>query len=557
MEKIWLKNYEEGVRPEIDLNQFSSLIDYFEHYFRKYSDRVAYINLGKSMTFKQIDNASKAFANYLTHELKLKKGDRVAIMLPNVMQFPIAMYGIHRAGMIAVNVNPLYTARELAHVLKDSEAAALVALANFGQTVQKANELVPVKHLILTQLGDMLGVLKGTLVNFVVKRVKKMVPAYKLPQAKSFKNCLSKGKKHHYSKIRITQDDIAYLQYTGGTTGVAKGAILTHRNMLANVTQATEWLKPLLKRHEFKGGIITALPLYHIFSLTANCLTFLAVGIPNILITNPRDIPGFIKELKSHDFAVITGVNTLFNALLNNEDFKTVDFSKLHLTLGGGMAVQKAVAERWQKVTGTPLLEAYGLTEASPAVTINPTNLKQYNGSIGLPIPSTDISIRNDKNEEVPLGEVGELCVKGPQVMRGYWKDEENTQKAFTEDGWLKTGDMVSVDEQGFVRVVDRKKDMISVSGFKVYPNEVEDIIAMLDDVLEVAVVGKPDPDHGERVCAYVVKKSKALTQEKILEHCKENLTKYKIPKEVVFKDELPKTNVGKVLRRELRDEAK
>ncbi|HET9843716.1 MAG TPA: AMP-binding protein, partial [Gammaproteobacteria bacterium] len=550
----WLKNYQAGVNSEIDPSQYHSLVEYAESCFNEFNDRTAYVNMGKSISYQALDHLSQCFANYLRCELKLKKGDRVAIMLPNVLQYPVAMVGIHRAGLVVVNLNPLYTARELEYVLNDCEASTIIVLTNFAHTLQKALPKTQIKHIILTQIGDLLGTIKGNIINFVVKNFKKMVPNYHLPQAEHFNKVLTLGKRHTYQKPNLTHEDIAYLQYTGGTTGRAKGAILTHRNMVANVLQATEWINPLVQE-KLEGGIITALPLYHIFSLTANCLTFLKVGIPNILITNPRDIPGFVKELKKHPFAVITGVNTLFNALLHNKDFASCDFSKFRFALGGGMAVQKAVAQKWQKVTGIPLVEAYGLTEASPAVTINPMDTKEFNGSIGLPIPSTEISIRDDHENELPIGESGELCVKGPQVMRGYWNDEEKTKLVFTEDGWLKTGDIATIDAQGYIRIVDRKKDMITISGFKVYPNEVEDVIASIPGVKEVAIIGIPDSEHGERVRAYVVKSDETLTEQTILTTCKENLTHYKIPKEIVFRAELPKTNVGKVLRRALRED--
>lgn len=555
MEKIWLKSYQEGIREEIDPNEYASLNDYVDQCIQKHGDKPSFQNMGKSISFKELDKLTQAFANYLTQDLKLSKGDRVAIMSPNLLQYPVALFGIHRAGMTVVNLNPLYTSTELEHVLADSETKAIVVLANFAATLQKALPKTQVKHILLFQIGDMIGGLKGAIINFVVKRIKKMVPKYSLPKAVDFNKALKMGAKHTYKKVALTHEDIAFLQYTGGTTGVAKGTILTHRNMVSNVLQATEWIKPMLHK-ELKGGIITALPLYHIFSLTANCITFLYVGIPNILITNPRDIPGFVKELKRQPFAVITGVNTLFNALLRNPDFHKLDFSKLEIALGGGMAVQKAVAQKWKQVTGVHLLEGYGLTETCPLVTLNPMDATEYSGSIGVPVSSTLVSLRDENNKEVPLGERGELCVKGPQVMRGYWNAPEQTKKAFTEDGWLKTGDVATMDERGFIRIVDRIKDMISVSGFKVYPNEVEDIIAHVPGVVEVAVVGAPDEETGERVCAYVVVNNKETTKEAIIAACREHLTKYKIPKEVIFKDELPKTNVGKVLRRALRDEA-
>ncbi len=554
MEKVWLNSYEEGVAHQIDLSKFDSLVDFAESCFEEHGDKVAYTCMGKGITYRELDKYSKAFANYLMHDLKLQKGDRVGVMLPNVLQFPIAIYGIHRAGMVSVNINPLYTPRELNHVLKDSDTKALLVLENFAKVAQDAVEGTVTNNILTTAIGDMLGGLKGTIVNFVIRKVKKMVPAYSLPQAVDFKKSLELGAKHEFNGPKVTQEDVAFLQYTGGTTGVAKGAILTHKNMLANVMQAMAWIDNLVDEN-LEGGIVTALPLYHIFSLTANCLTFLKVGIPNILITNPRDIPGFVKELKKNPFAVMTGVNTLFNALLRNKDFQALDFSKFRFTLGGGMAVQSSVAKRWREVTGVPLIEAYGLTEASPAVTINPMNLPDYNGSIGLPLPSTDVSIRDENNQEVGFGEPGELCVKGPQVMRGYWKDEEKTKEAFTEDGWLKTGDMATMDNNGFVYIVDRKKDMITVSGFKVYPNEVEDVIASIPGVVEVAVIGIEDERYGERVCAYVVSSDESVTKETILAECKKNLTNYKMPRQIEFKDELPKTPVGKVLRRALREQ--
>ncbi len=556
MEKIWLKSYQEGVRAEIDPNQYPSLNEFADECMLKHSSKVAYSNMGKEITYKQLDDASKAFANYLVHDLKLLKGDRVAIMSPNLLQYPIAMYGIHRAGMIVVNLNPLYTATELEHVLSDSETQAIVVLENFASILEKALPKTKVKHIITFKIGDMIGGLKGQIINLVVKYVKKMVPKFKLPTAVSFKKALSLGAKHPYSKVSLTHDDVAFLQYTGGTTGVAKGTILTHRNMVANVLQALEWIRPFTS-HKLTGGIITALPLYHIFSLTANCITFLAIGVPNILITNPRDIPGFVKELKRQPFQFMTGVNTLYNALLRNEEFCKLDFSQFNFALGGGMAVQKAVAARWKKVTGIHLLEGYGLTETSPLVTLNPVNQTEFSGSIGLPVSSTDVVLKDENNQEVALGERGELCVKGPQVMRGYWHDEEKTKEAFTEDGWLRTGDVATMDENGFIRIVDRIKDMISISGFKVYPNEVEDVISQVEGVVEVAVIGVPDEESGERVRAYVVVTNKKVTTEKlIIDACREHLTKYKVPKEVVFKDQLPKTNVGKVLRRNLRENA-
>lgn len=553
VEKIWLKNYETGVPETINPSDYTSLVHLTKECFEKYADKPCYYNMGKMLTYRQIDEMSQKFASFLQNTCKLQKGDRVAIVLPNVMQYPVAMFGVHRAGMVAVNVNPLYTARELKEILNDSGAKCVIILENFAHVLQEILPATIVQHIVVTQLGDLLGCVKGSLVNFVVKRIKKMVPSWSIPDAHRFKKIMA-GSAVKFEDAQVTPEDIAYLQYTGGTTGGMKGAILTHRNMIANVLQATAWISPFL-HHKLEGGIITALPLYHIFSLTANCLVFLKAGIPNILITNPRDIPGFVKELKKNDFCVMTGVNTLFNALLHNEDFCRLDFSKFKFTLGGGMAVQKAVALRWQEVTGVPLIEAYGLTETCPAVTINPMSLKEYNGSIGLPIPSTDVKICDENGNELPIGETGELCVKGPQVMRGYWNKPEVTAAVLSADGWLRTGDIAMVDSEGFFRIVDRKKDMIIVSGFNVYPNEVEDIIAQMKEVREVAVIGVKSAAHGEIVKAFIVRKDPGLTPEQVIKFCHKELTGYKVPREIEFRTELPKTNVGKVLRRALREE--
>jgi len=554
MEKVWLKSYPPGVPAEIDVDAFRSIGDMFEQSCRQFGDRLAYVNMGQSISYREIEALSAQFGAYLQHELKLPRGARVALMMPNLLQYPVAMYGALRAGYTVVNCNPLYTSRELEHQLKDSGADTIVIVENFAHTLQHALPNTGVKHVIVTQLGDMLGGFKGTLVNLVVKYIKKMVPAWSIPGHTRFKQVLAVGARHALDPVAVDHDDIAYLQYTGGTTGVAKGAVLTHRNVVANLQQAHAWIKPFLS----KGGetIITALPLYHIFSLTANCLTFFKIGATNVLITNPRDIPGFVKELGKVKFTAITGVNTLFNALLHHPDFARLDFSSLHIALGGGMAVQQAVAEKWREVTGKPLVEAYGLTETSPAVCINPLDLKEFNHSIGLPISSTDISIRNDDGKEVPLGQAGELCVKGPQVMRGYWHRDEETAKAMTADGYLRTGDVATVDPDGFVRIVDRKKDMILVSGFNVYPNEVEDVVAAHPGVLEVAAVGVPSEHSGEAVKVFVVRKDPALTKEALIHFCRENLTGYKVPHLVEFREELPKTNVGKILRRALRDDS-
>ncbi|MBS0286880.1 MAG: AMP-binding protein [Proteobacteria bacterium] len=553
MEKIWLKNYEPGVPPTIDPNSYASLVQLAKESFEKFADKPCYSNMGKTLTYRQIDTLSQTFADFLVNTCKLVKGDRVAIVLPNVLQYPVVMFGIHRAGMVAVNVNPLYTPRELKEILNDSGAKCVIILENFAHVLQEVLPATIVQHIVVTSLGDLLGCIKGSLVNFVVKYIKKMVPTWTIPDAHHFKAIMS-GKPKKFTDANVTGDDIAYLQYTGGTTGGLKGAILTHRNMVANVLQAYAWVGQFLHQ-KMEGGIITALPLYHIFSLTANCLVFLKAGIPNILITNPRDIPGFVKELKKNPFCVMTGVNTLFNALLHNEEFCSLDFSKFKFTLGGGMAVQKAVAQRWKEVTGVPLIEAYGLTETCPAVTINPMTLTDYNGSIGLPIPSTEVKICDENGNELPVGETGELCVKGPQVMKGYWNKPEATALVLSPDGWLRTGDVATVDNQGFFRIVDRKKDMIIVSGFNVYPNEVEDVIAQMKEVREVAVIGVKSASHGEIVKAFIVRKDPTLTAEQVIAFCHKELTGYKVPKEVEFRAELPKTNVGKVLRRALREE--
>ncbi|KRA20817.1 MULTISPECIES: long-chain fatty acid--CoA ligase [unclassified Lysobacter] len=550
-ERPWLAQYPAEVPPQIDVDEFPSIVSVLETAIEKYRDRPAFSNLGKVLTYAEIDRLSAQFAAYLLGELKLKKGDRVAIMMPNCLQYPIATFGVLRAGLTVVNTNPMYTPRELKHQLDDSGASVIFVLDNFGDTVQNVVAGSSIK-VITTGLGDMLGFPKGAIVNFMLKHVKKMVPDYNIPGATRFRDALTLGQMHKLPDIEITPDDIAFLQYTGGTTGVAKGAMLTHRNLVANMQQAAAWVGTNVKLGE--EIIITALPLYHIFALTANGLVFMKFGGLNHMITNPRDMPGFVKELKKTPFTAITGVNTLFNGLLNTPGFDEVDFSRLHLTLGGGMAVQRAVAERWKQVTGVTLLEAYGLTETSPAACINPMNLADYNGAIGLPISSTDACVKDENGNMLPMGEVGELCIKGPQVMKGYWKRPEETANVIDNEGWLHTGDMARMDEQGYFYIVDRKKDMILVSGFNVYPNEVEDVIAMMPGVLEVAAVGVPDEKSGEAVKVVIVKKDPSLTAEQVKAHARENLTGYKHPKYVEFRTELPKTNVGKILRRELRD---
>ncbi|MFZ5636930.1 MAG: long-chain fatty acid--CoA ligase [Pseudomonadota bacterium] len=554
LERPWYASYPAGVPQQIDAEEYPSIVSVLQSSLEKYRDRKAFTNMGQSLTYADVDRLSKQFAAYLLGELKLKKGDRVAIMLPNCLQYPIATFGILRAGLTVVNTNPMYTARELKHQLVDSGASAILVLDNFGKTVQDVVADTPVKQVITTGLGDLLPFPKGAIVNFVLKYVKKMVPEYDIPGAVRFKNALTLGQMHTLPAIEIAPQDIAFLQYTGGTTGVAKGAMLTHRNLVANMQQASAWVSGVTS--EGQELIVTALPLYHIFALTANGLVFMKIGAQNYMITNPRDMPNFVKELSAIPFTAITGVNTLFNGLLNTPGFDKIDFSHLRLTLGGGMAVQRAVAERWKQVTGCTLVEAYGLTETSPAACMNPMDLAEYNGAIGLPIPSTDACVKDEEGRILATGEVGELCIKGPQVMKGYWQRPEETAKVIDDDGWLHTGDMAKMDERGFFYIVDRKKDMILVSGFNVYPNEVEDVIAMMPGVLEVAAVGVPDDKSGEAVKVVIVKKDPNLTAEQVKAHARENLTGYKQPRYVEFRTELPKTNVGKILRRELRDQA-
>lgn len=549
-----MSSYPQGVPAEIDVDEFPSIVSVLDNAIAKYRDRPAFSNMGKVLTYGDIDRLSQQFASYLLNVLKLKKGDRVALMMPNVLQYPIAIFGTLRAGLTVVNTNPLYTPRELKHQLDDSGASVLVVLENVAHTAAEVVAGTQVKQVIVTSVGEMLGFPKGKIVDFVIKYVKKLVPDYEIPGAVDFRHALSEGAKHALPSVTLRNTDIAFLQYTGGTTGVAKGAMLTHRNLVANMQQASAWIGTNAKPGQ--EIIITALPLYHIFALTANGLVFMKFGGLNHLITNPRDMPGFVKELKSVKFTAITGVNTLFNGLLNTPGFDTVDFSSLHLTLGGGMAVQRAVAERWKKATGCTLVEAYGLTETSPAACMNPLDLKDFNGAIGLPISSTDACVKDDEGRTLPHGEVGELCIKGPQVMQGYWQRPEETAKVIDADGWLHTGDMAKMDPAGFFYIVDRKKDMILVSGFNVYPNEIEDVIATMPGVLEVAAVGVPDEKSGEAVKVVIVRKDPQLTADQVKAFCKDNLTGYKHPKIVEFRTELPKTNVGKILRRELRDAA-
>lgn len=550
MEKVWLKRYPEGMPKTINPEHYNSLLEMFDKSFSEFASLPAYSNMGKTLTYQQVDDATKSVASYIQNTLKLGKGDKIAVMMPNLLQTPISILGILRAGCTVVNVNPLYTVRELEHQLNDSETKAIFILANFAQTLQKALPKTPVKHIVLTEIGDLMGGIKKHLVNLVVKHVKKMVPAFELPNTIAFSQVMA-ADPASYTKPDVTLSDLAFLQYTGGTTGVSKGAMLSHGNMVGNLEQVSGCLDKVLDNG--KEVVITALPLYHIFALTANCLTFMKYGGHNILITNPRDMPGFVKELAKQRFTVITGVNTLFNGLLNTPGFEDLDFSSLKVSLGGGMAVQRPVAERWQTVTNSKLMEGYGLTECAPLVTICPWDIDGYNGSIGLPAPSTDLKIILDSGEEAAVGEAGELLVKGPQVMLGYYNRPEATQECL-KDGWFATGDIASYDDEGFFYIVDRKKDMIIVSGFNVYPNEIEEVVAMHDDVLEVAAIGVPHDVSGEQVKVFVVKKDQSLTEKDIINHCRDNLTNYKVPKLVEFRDELPKTNVGKILRRALKE---
>ena len=553
MTKIWHKGYDAGVPYEINPNEYSSINDVLEVGFTKFKDLPAFHNMGTTLTYSEIELLSRKFASYLQNDLQLQKGDRVAIMMPNILQYPIALFGVLRAGLVAVNVNPLYTPRELEHQLKDAGCKAIVIYANSAAVLEKILANTPVKTVILTEIGDMLKFPKNYIVNFVIKNVKKMIPAFNIPNAVDFKECLAKGAADKFKKADVKLDDTAFLQYTGGTTGVAKGAILTHKNIVANMVQARAWIKNLIT--DGKEIIITPLPLYHIFSLTANCFIFNSVGALNVLITNPRDIPGFVKELQKWKFTAITGVNTLFNGLLNNEEFKKLDFSHLKVSLGGGMAVQKSVADRWKQVTGRPLIEAYGLTETSPAACINPMTLIDYNGLIGLPLPSTEIEIKDDNEKTVPLGEIGEICIRGPQVMAGYYNRPDETAKVMTKDGFFKTGDLGYMNEQGYSKIVDRKKDMILVSGFNVFPNELEDVISQHPQVLECAAIGIPDEKSGEAIKVFIVKKDEGLNKEEVIKFCREQLTSYKVPKIIEFRNDLPKSNVGKILRKDLRAE--
>ena len=548
----WFKNYPKGIPKEINPDNYKSVIDLLESSFSKYGDKIAYENMGKTLTFKEVEKLSAQFADFLQNHAGLKKGDRIAIQMPNLLQWVVATFGSIRAGLIVVNTNPLYTAREMKHQFTDTRAKAVVILANFAQNLEKILKDTDLETVVITEIGDMLGGFKKTLVNFVVKNVKKMVPPYKIEKAIKFNDALKKGASGNFVKPDVDNEDIAFLQYTGGTTGVSKGAMLTHRNIIANMEQISAWMMPKLK--EGVETMITALPMYHIFALTVNCLAMLKIGAMNVLITNPRDMPAFIKTLKKFPFTIMTGVNTLFNGLLNQEEFKNVDFSKFKVAVGGGMAVQDAVAIKWKEITKIPLAEGYGLTETSPLLCCNPINDKERIGTIGLPAPSTEIKILDDLGKEVPVGESGEICAKGPQVMKGYWERPEETENVFM-NGYFKTGDIGIIDEDGFVKIVDRKKEMINVSGFNVFPNEIENVISAHDKVLEVGAIGISDPKSTEKVKVFIVKKDESLTEEEIISYCKENMTAYKVPKQVEFRKELPKSNVGKILRRILKEE--
>jgi len=554
VEKIWISHYPKGIPAEIDVNEYASVREIFEESTSKYGGRPAFTCMGRSVGFSELDTLSAAFGAWL-QGIGCTKGSRVAVMMPNILQYPVCVFGALRAGCTVVNVNPLYTPRELEHQLQDSGAEILVCVENFADTVAEVVAKTKVRRVLVTSIGEMLG-FKGLIVDFVLRRVKKMVPKYSLPGSILLSDALAEGRKRTLARVELGHDDIAFLQYTGGTTGVAKGAMLTNRNIVANMVQARAWIRPFLDANR-REVIITPLPLYHIFSLTANCLVFMSLGGENILIPNPRDIPGFVKEMGKYKFTAFTGVNTLFNALVNNPDFAKLDFSSLKITLGGGMAVQEAVAQKWKQITGVPLIEAYGLTETSPAATINPLDLPAYNGSIGLPISSTEVVLRDDSGRDVGIGQPGEICIRGPQVMAGYWQRPDETAKVIDKDGWFATGDVGVMDERGFVKIVDRKKDMILVSGFNVYPNEIEGVMAAHPGILECAAVGVADQRSGEAVKLFVVKKDPSLTAESVVKYCKENLTGYKCPRDIEFRTELPKSNVGKILRRELRDQAR
>jgi long-chain acyl-CoA synthetase len=548
----WLKSYPAGTPPEIRLDEYDSVTEIFDESCKKYKNRVAFENMGVQLTFGDVDLLADNFAAFLQNDLGLKKGDRIAIQMPNLLQFPIAFLGSLRAGLIVVNTNPLYTPREMEHQFKDSGVVAIVILANFAGNLEKIIANTSIKHVVVTQLGDLLGGLKGMMVNFVVKNVKKLVPAYSLPHAISFNKALKKGASQKLNRPAVSLDDLAVLQYTGGTTGVSKGAQLSHSNLVAHNAMIRYWFKPYMSP-DHTDLIITAIPMYHIFALTVNGLLMFSTGVKNVMITNPRDIPGFVKELKKHKFTIITGVNTLFNGLLNNPDFKDLDFTKLKGAVAGAMAVQDVVAKRWREVTGTPLVEGYGLSETSPVLCCNPLDGSHRQGTIGIPMPSTDVEIFDENGNQLAQGEVGEICAKGPQVMKGYWNSSNDG--VFFPGNWFRTGDIGVMDQTGFFKIVDRKKDMIKVSGFNVFPNEIENVVAAHPKVLEVAAIGIPDAKSGEVIKVFVVKRDQSLTEQELLKYCHENLTNYKVPKKIEFRTELPKTNVGKILRRALKEQ--
>jgi long-chain acyl-CoA synthetase len=555
MERFWLKSYPEGVPADIDPTRYASLVALLEQAFRTYAERTAYTFMGADLSYRELDEQSAAIGGWL-QSLGLQKGARVAIMMPNVLQYPVVLAGVLRAGYAVVNVNPLYTPRELEHQLKDSGAEAIFVLENFATTLQAVLDSVPVRHVVLCAMGDLLPLPKRHLVNFVVRHLKKLVPAFTLPRALRFREVLADGGKTGLGPVKVGPEDVAFLQYTGGTTGVSKGATLLHRNVVANILQSEAWYQPALGKMPAGQQVttVTALPLYHIFALTTCALLAMRIGGRNLLIPNPRDIPAFVKDLARAPFHVLPAVNTLFNGLLHSEEFRKLDFSSLRLSIGGGMAVQQAVAEKWLKLTGCPICEGYGLSETSPSATCNPTDTDRYSGTIGLPLPSTEISLRDDDGREVPLGTPGEICIRGPQVMAGYWQRPDETAKVMTSDGFFRTGDVGVMDERGYTKIVDRKKDMILVSGFNVYPNEVEGVVVCHPGVLEAAAIGVPDANSGEAVKLYVVKRDPALTERELMEFCREQLAGYKKPKYIEFRSELPKTTVGKILRRELRD---
>jgi long-chain acyl-CoA synthetase len=553
MERIWLKSYPEGVPAEIDAKTVGSLGDFIKASVEKFRNRTAFLSMGKAISYGELDQKSREFASYLKNVACLPRGARVALMMPNLLQYPIALFGALRAGYVVVNCNPLYSPRELSHQLADSGAGAIVVLENFARTLEKAIEGTSVGAVVVTGAGDQLGGPRGLIVNFVLRHIRRAIPAWRLPRAVRFNRALALGRLQAFADPAVEPDEVAFLQYTGGTTGVPKGAMLTHLNLIANLRQVHAWVAPSIGTE--REVFVTALPLYHVFSLLVNGFVPLMIGAENLLIANPRDIPALVKDLRRTPFTVITGVNTLFNALLNNKEFVGLDFSRLHLAVGGGMALQRAVAERWKSLTGKPLIEAYGLTETSPAAIANPMTIDDFTGAIGLPLPSTDIAIRDAEGRDLPVGEIGELCIKGPQVMAGYWNKPEETAEVMTPDGFLRTGDIARVDERGYVYIVDRKKDMIIVSGFNVYPNEIEDVVMTHPGVLEVGAVGVPDAKSGEAVKIVVVRKDPTLTEADLIAHSRQYLTGYKIPRHVEFRSTLPRTNVGKILRRELRSE--